>query len=181
MTRFARGAETVAKELIGDVLWTKDDPGRRCRIVETEAYVGPHDLACHANRGVTPRTEVMFGPPGVAYVYFVYGMHHLLNVVTGDEGDGEAVLIRAAEPVDWQGRLDGPARLTQALGITVERDNRRPIGERIHIEPAPTPPRVVATPRIGIDYAGEWVDAPLRFVDADSACLSRPLPATHRR
>lgn len=174
---FAQDAETVARKLVGHMLHVRDDGGvRRCRVVETEAYVGPHDLACHARAGVTPRTRVMFGPPAHVYVYFVYGMHDMLNVVTGADGDGQAVLIRAGEDLDGDARLDGPGRLTRELGITVARDNGEPLDKgRIWFEQGRPPARVVATPRIGIGFAGEWAHAPLRFVDADSDALSRPL------
>lgn len=175
---YARPAEVVAEALLGQVLCVADGSGvHQARVVETEAYVGPHDKACHARVGVTPRTSTIYGPPGHAYVYFVYGMHHMLNVVTGQEGDGEAVLVRAAEPLtDIDARLDGPGRLTRGLGITVGGDNGIPLtGDRIWFEPGDVPPQVVRTPRIGVGFAEEWTHAPLRFVDAGSPCLSRPL------
>lgn len=177
---FARDAETVARELVGATLVALPS-GRRARIVETEAYVGPHDLACHARAGVTKRTRVLYGPPGRAYVYLVYGMHHLLNVVTGPDGDGQAVLIRAAEPMGFEADLSGPAKLTQRLGINVEADNDRDLGDRIAIEPSTRPPpRIAVGPRIGVDYAGEWTDAPLRFFDADSRAVSGPRRANDK-
>ena len=118
---YAQDAATVARALLGCQLVFRRSAASECRvrIVETEAYVGPHDLACHAAKGRTARTEVMFGPAGHAYVYLVYGLHELLNVVTGAEGQAEAVLLRAGEPVAGvTGRLDGPGRLTRALGVT---------------------------------------------------------------
>src|SRR4051794_5131904 len=107
---YARDAETVAKELLGKILvHVIGGKKLRARIVETEAYVGPHDLACHAAKGRTARTEVMFGEAGHAYVYFIYGMYDMLNIVTGDVDDAQAVLIRAAEPLDaWDEDLSGP-------------------------------------------------------------------------
>lgn len=172
-TFYARDAATVAADLLGKVLCVRGERVQRARVTETEAYVGPHDLACHASRGLTPRTATMHGPPGHAYVYLVYGIHDMLNVVTGPTGHGEAVLVRAAEPVEGA-RLDGPGRLTKALGITVARDNGTDLLEgRIWFEDGAAPPRVAVTPRIGIDYAGAWAAAPLRFVDANSPHVSR--------
>src|SRR4051812_19718280 len=120
-TRFyARDAITVARALIGATLVRRLPNGqlRRARIVETEAYVGPHDLASHAAKGRTARTDPMFGPPGRAYVYLIYGVHEMFNIVTGPDGDAEAVLVRAAEPLDgWDANLSGPGNLARALGV----------------------------------------------------------------
>lgn len=174
---FARPAETVAQELLGQTLVRRLD-GRlfRARVVETEAYVGVHDLACHASKGRTPRTEVMFGPAGRLYVYFVYGMHHMLNVVTGRKGDGEAVLLRAAEPLDaFDGSLTGPGRLARTLRLTREHTGLSCLGRgELFFEAAP-PPRVsLRSPRIGVDYAGDWKLAELRFFDGESRHTSGP-------
>lgn len=180
---FARDAETVAHDLLGCLLVRRTAIGDRiCRIVETEAYVGAHDLACHASKGRTARTEPMFGEAGHAYVYFVYGMHHLLNVVTGPVDDPQAVLIRGAEPWPSTGRLDaslaGPAKLCKALGITTQEHNRLDVcagGELIFLpRPAPLSEEIAASPRIGIDYAGEWAAKPLRFHLRGSSGVSRP-------
>src|SRR5579862_9845037 len=105
-----RPAEQLAKELLGTILvHCRNNKIRRARIVETEAYVGAHDLACHAAKGRTNRTEVMFGPAGRAYVYLIYGMYDMFNIVAGDVDDPQAVLIRAAEPLDaWTADLSGP-------------------------------------------------------------------------
>ncbi len=178
---FARPAAAVARDLLGSVLRCvgRDGAVRMGRIVETEAYVGAHDLACHAAKGRTARTEVMFGPAGHAYVYLVYGLHELFNVVTGAVGEPQAVLVRAVEPVpgtvgpSGAERGDGPGRLTRLLDI-----DRRLLGERLDrppvtIHPGPAPTETVATPRIGVDYAGtKWASARLRFVDGASAQLS---------
>jgi DNA-3-methyladenine glycosylase len=150
----------------------------RARIVETEAYVGAHDLACHAARGRTPRTDIMFGPPGFAYVYFVYGMHDMLNVVCSTDGDAQAVLIRAAEPVSGfpsDVNLSGPGRLTRGMEISTRRDNGVDLtGDSLFIlDDRLAAPTIQRTRRIGVDYARDWKDAPLRFLDAQSPCVSR--------
>lgn len=182
---YDRDTAQVARELLGCLL-VRDLPEGRvvARVVETEAYVGPHDLACHAAKGVTPRTEVMYGPPGHAYVYFIYGMHWCLNAVTEEEGHGSAVLIRAVEPLAGLGdglRTDGPGRLTRALAIDKE-FNRWDLtqGERLSFAEAIEPVGEIATgPRIGVAYAGSWADAPLRFWLRDNPWVSgksRPPP-----
>lgn len=172
---YARDAQTVAQALLGATLtFAPDGPPKRLRIVEMEAYVGPHDLASHASKGRTLRTEVMFGPPGRAYVYLIYGMFDLLNVVTGEEGDAQAVLIRAAEPLEnVAGRTDGPGKLTRALGVTRAYNRHDLTLPPLSIEAGRPPERVVTTTRVGVDYAGAWKDAPLRFYDADSAFVSK--------
>lgn len=188
---FARHAATVARDLLGATLvvhrpgaerraaaGTGDGTGTaRARVVETEAYVGPHDAASHSRAGRTRRTEVMFGPAGHAYVYLVYGMHDMLNVVTGREGDGEAVLLRAAEPLSGvEGRTDGPARLCRTLGVTVARHDGLDLCDPaapLRFEPGRPPEVVSVGPRVGVDYAGDWAHAPLRFWDADSGLVSR--------
>lgn len=163
---YERGAEPVAKDLIGRILCI--DGSGRARIVEAEAYVGIQDLACHASRGRTARNDVMFGPPGRAYVYFVYGMHHMLNLVTAPEGDPQAVLIRALEPLEPGPGFPyrGPGVLCKALGITRADNGSDLCGTgRIRVEEG-DPVRsedIAAMPRIGVDYAGEWKNAPLRF------------------
>jgi DNA-3-methyladenine glycosylase len=168
-------ADDVARALLGQVLVhvVRGKP-RVGRIVETEAYLGPHDLACHSAKGRTARTEVMFGPPGHAYVFLVYGMHHCVNVVTGR---GAAVLLRAVEPVEGLGalRTDGPGRLTKALGITL-RQNALPLDEApLFLARGDDVParRIARGPRIGVDYAGAWAKKPLRFWLADSPHVSR--------
>lgn len=167
---YAWDAETVAKALLGAVLVFGE---QRARVVETEAYVGVHDLACHAAKGRTQRTEVMFGPPGHAYVYLIYGMYELLNVVTGSEGDAEAVLIRAAEPLTELPKTDGPGKLTRALGLTRAYNRHDLLTPPLTFVEGVPPKTVVTTTRVGVDYAGIWKDAPLRFYDADSRFVSR--------
>ncbi len=172
---YARDAETVARDLLGTTLVHRHNGlSQRSRIVETEAYIGTHDLASHASKGRTKRTEVMFGPPGRAYVYLIYGMYDMLNVVTGREGDAQAVLIRAVEPLEnVTGKTDGPGKLTRALGITRDLNRHDLTEEPLWLGPGTPPQEVITTTRIGIDYAKEWKDAPLRFYDAGSRFVSR--------
>ena len=163
---FKRPTVTVARSLIGKYLVRVID-GRILagKIVEVEAYVGPEDKACHASKGRTQRTEVLFGPPGVAYVYLIYGMYHCLNVVTEREEFPSAVLIRA---IEINGELiDGPGRLCRALQID-RRLNRADLttGESLWFEDRGTLVErgaVGAHPRVGVDYAGEWAKKPWRF------------------
>jgi len=165
----------VARALLGKVLV---HGGRAGRIVETEAYVGEHDLACHASRGKTARTRILWGPPGRAYVYFIYGMHWCFNAVTGPEGRPSAVLVRGLEPVEgFEGpvRLDGPARLCRGLGITGAENGADLVTSGLRILDAPAIPgrKVERGPRIGVDYAKEWAERPLRFWVRDSNGVSR--------
>jgi DNA-3-methyladenine glycosylase len=182
----------VARDLVGCVLRHGDAAGR---IVETESY-HMEEPACHAYAGLTPRTEVLFGEPGLAYVYRSYGIHALLNAVAEDEGIGAAALIRAIEPLEgddlmherrgvakWEELGNGPGKLTQALGIGLDR-NGSPLATGsgpIVVEPRPAgarEPRIVTGVRIGITRAA---DLPWRFCDADSRCVSRPWPDAMRR
>lgn len=176
-TFYARPADEVARALLGQHLCVEQD-GRRslARIVETEAYLGAEDLACHASRGVTPRTRTLYGPAGTAYVYLIYGLHHLFNVVALAEGEPHAVLVRAVEPLSaLPARTDGPGRLTRALGIDLTHNGIDLFGPPISIVPGEPPAEVGVDRRIGVDYAGAWAAAPLRFVDAASTHLSRPV------
>ncbi len=161
---FGRRTLTVARELLGKHLVARAN-GRELAlpIVEVEAYDGPDDRACHAHRGKTPRNAVMFGPPGYWYVYLCYGVHWLLNVVTGPEDFPAAVLIRGA------GGVRGPGRLTRHFGIGREHDRkpaRRTSGLWIEDRGIRVRRREIArTPRIGIDSAGPvWSAKPFRFV-----------------
>src|SRR5437879_9811505 len=109
---YERPAIDIARDLLGKILVHRVGKRTlRARIVETEAYVGEHDLACHASKGRTKRTEVMFGPAGHAYVYFIYGMYDMLNIVCAHEGNAQAVLVRAAEAINFEADLSGPGKL----------------------------------------------------------------------
>src|SRR6266508_3327185 len=147
------------------------------RIVETEAYHGPKDRASHARFGPTRRAAVMFGRPGVAYVYLIYGTSHCMNVVTGEEGFPSAVLLRAGEPVE--GCLHGtrgPGNLCRALAIRREHDDGRDLlGDDLFIEDAPAPAeRVVAARRVNVDYAGPSAEKRWRYALAGNPWVSRP-------
>lgn len=175
---YDRDTETVARELLGKhLVHSAGGVEKRGRIVEVEAYVGAHDLAAHSSKGITPRTRVMYGPPGHAYVYLIYGMHHCLNLVTEREGHGAAVLLRALEPLDnIAGNTRGPGLLCKALGIDRSFNGADLLGDVLFVEDPGAPaaaPEIVATPRIGVDYAGEWALRPLRFHIRDSDWVSR--------
>lgn len=161
---FARPADRVAHDLLGARLAMRRAGGgvERHVVFETEAYLGAHDLACHGARGMTARNAVMFGPAGRWYVYLCYGLHWMLNIVTGPEGVPAAVLIRGVGP------HMGPGRLTRALAIDRGFDGR-PASPRAGLwleAPAVAVPRrlVRRTPRIGVGYAGAWAEKPLRYV-----------------
>ena len=175
---YARDTLTVARELIGmHLVHAQGGRLRVGRIVETEAYRGPEDLAAHSSRGRTPRTEVMFGPPGHAYVYFIYGIWHCLNVVTAATGVPHAVLLRALEPVNGiEDRTWGPGLLCRAMHIDGSLNGTDLCGEVLWLERPPAarrrPPRIARAARIGVDYAGEWARRPWRFYDKDSRYVS---------
>jgi DNA-3-methyladenine glycosylase len=176
---YDRDAESVARELLGKLLVRRVERRRRMgRIVETEAYLGPPDLAAHSAHGLTKRTEVMHGPPGYAYVYLIYGMYHCLNFVTGPGNYPSAVLLRALEPVATLDSMStsGPGRLCRALDID-RRLNGHDLtrGELVVAGPdgALGPFEIVARPRVGVDYAGEWAGKPLRFSIAGNRYVSR--------
>lgn len=161
---FNRHTLIVARELIGCFLVRKTPSGiKRFVITETEAYIGPHDKASHAFKGRTPRTEVMYGPGGTIYIYFVYGMHYMLNIVTGMAGYPAAVLIRAVESIS------GPGRVAQHLGIDKALNNLS-LGTKsgLWVELPSSPiarKNIIRTPRIGINYAGpEWAEKKYRFL-----------------
>jgi len=174
---FERGTLTVARALIGMHLVHDDGHTVRAgRIVETEAYLGPRDLAAHSARGRTRRTEVMFGPPGHAYVYFIYGFWNCLNVVTGRAGVPHAVLLRALEPLgELRESTWGPGLLCRALHIDRRLNGADLRGDELWIEyPQKRTPavRIARATRIGVDYAGEWARRPWRFCDRDSPYVS---------
>jgi DNA-3-methyladenine glycosylase len=184
---YARDTEIVARELLGCILECHADEGVVSgRIVETEAYVGEHDLACHAAAGRTRRTAPLYGPPGTAYVYFIYGVHWCFNAVTRDEGLPSAVLVRALEPVQGieimrQRRpaarrvvdlTNGPGKLCAALGINATHNTRSLDTPPVVIRPDRVVPAsdVVVTPRIGITQCADW---PLRWFVRDNPYVSR--------
>ena len=187
---YDRPALEVARDLIGLCLVHRTAEGTVAgRIVEAEAYIGAHDLACHAARGRTRRTEVMFGPPGHAYVYLIYGMHWCLNLVTCPEDTPAAVLVRAVEPTDGldlirsrrpKARRDpdltsGPGRVCAAFAIDGSlngADLCRPDGP-LYVEDRGTPRgAIIATARIGVDYAGPWAAEPFRLYEHESPFVS---------
>lgn len=183
---YDRSTLQIAQDLLGCFLVREID-GKifKSMIVETEAYDGPTDLASHASRGRTERNQVMFGQPGHAYVYFTYGMHYLLNIVTGPEGYPAAVLLRALEPISRfentapKRPCSGPAKLSKALMID-KAFNGLPVFTKKHglwvedrVEPI-KPSQIIKTTRIGVDYAGEYKDKPWRFYLKDSRHISKP-------
>ena len=179
----------VARQLLGKYLVRKHPDGKTVgRIVETEAYVGPHDLACHAARGRTARTEIMFGPAGYAYVYFIYGVYYCLNIVTEEVDHASAVLIRALEPVEGielmkmrrrteveRNLASGPGKLCQAFAIDKSLNGVDVCRSIMYVEDhGEPPPKILATSRIGVDYAGKWKDKPFRFLVRGSEFVSKP-------
>jgi DNA-3-methyladenine glycosylase len=175
---YDRDTIVVARELLGKFLvHTTGGVERIGRIVEVEAYLGPHDRAAHSSRGVTERTRVMFGPPGHAYVYFIYGMHHCVNVVTECEGHGAAVLLRALEPVkNIRGRTCGPGLLCRAMGIdrSLNAHDLRTGKFFIAAQRKVDPFVIVKRPRIGVAYAGAWAKRHLRFYIRNNPFVSQP-------
>ena len=173
---YARPTLTVARELIGMHLVHELGGSLRVgRIVETEAYLGPQDAAAHSHRGRTARTEVMFGPPGHAYVYFIYGFWDLLNVISGPPGAPQAVLLRALEPLDGlTARTWGPGLLCRALRIDRRLNGTDLLGDELWLEQPQrrTRVRIAKATRIGVDYAGDWAQRPWRFFDRDSPFVS---------
>lgn len=167
----------VARDLLGRVLCRRVAPGTVVRgtLVEVEAYDGPGDAACHGRFGRTDRTASMFLGGGVAYVFLVYGMHHCVNVVTGEPGYPAAVLLRAAEVDGPPGSARGPGRLTRWFGIDRSLDGASLAGRDLWLETGrPVADAAVrATPRIGVDYAGDWARAPYRFVVDGHPAVSR--------
>ena len=186
---YEQSTVAVARQLLGKYLVRKHPDGKTAgRIVETEAYVGPEDKACHASRGRTARTEVMFGPPGHAYVYFIYGVYYCLNLVTEAAGHPSAVLIRALEPLEGVGLMQarrraeerrnltsGPGKLCQAFAVDRSLNGANVCGDVLYLEDRAEPaPRILARPRVGVDYAGKWKNKPWRFLIRGSEFVSRP-------
>ena len=178
-TFYDRNAKEVAPDLLGmHLIRTINGEAQVGRIVETEAYLGPPDLAAHSSKGMTKRTSVMYGPPGFAYVYLIYGMYHCLNAVTGPGGHASAILIRALEPITAiSGATNGPGRLCRALGIDLRLYGYDlTSGGELTIARPKDPDqsfKIATSPRIGVDYAKEWAQEPLRFTIAGNPCLSR--------
>ena len=183
---YDRETEIVSRELLGAMLWCRTDDGVTAgRIVETEAYLGEHDPACHAAAGFTERTRHLYGPPGISYVYFIYGVHWCFNAVTREHGKPSAVLVRALEPVEGvelmrrrrpaakneRDLTNGPGKLCAALGIGPQHNGlplrRPPIWITRGVSYGDE--EIVVGPRIGITKAAEW---PLRWYVRDSGFIS---------
>lgn len=179
--------QRAARFLLGKILVRRlADRTLRARIVETEAYLAQRDPAAHVFRGRTPRNAPLFGPPGTLYVYFVYGMHHCLNLAVDRAGRAGCVLIRAAELLDPDGGAanmtsgSGPGRLTRCLKIGTSLSGRHLFehNARLTLRDGPLPPRVGVSTRVGIRQGGERL---LRFFDARSDAVSSPRPKRARR
>ncbi|MEO8638776.1 MAG: DNA-3-methyladenine glycosylase [Chloroflexota bacterium] len=184
---FDRSAADVAPELLGAFLIHETPAGQIAgRIVEVEAYLGQEDLAAHSSRGQTARNGVMFGQPGHLYVYLVYGMHHCVNVVCGPDSKPEAVLLRAAELTQGEGlartrrgdvpaaRLAaGPGNLAAAFDIDRRLNGADLLAGPVRLQRGPRPEEIDRTARIGVDYAGDWTDRPLRYLIRDDPHRSR--------
>lgn len=185
---YARPVLHVARQCIGKILVSRSAEGESAgRIVEAEAYRGPLDLAAHSARGLTKRTAAMFGPPGHAYIYLLYGVSWALNLVAAGEGKPHAVLIRAIEPIRGLDLMayrrrkysasreltNGPGKLTQALGITGELYGADLCGDKLFLE-EPDRPRgpVGRSRRINVEYAGRWADLPWRFYERGNRFVS---------
>jgi DNA-3-methyladenine glycosylase len=185
---YARPVLLVARECIGKVLVHRTTDGVAAgRIVEVEAYRGPLDLAAHSARGLTKRTAAMYGPPGYAYVYLLYGISWAINLVTTADGEPHAVLIRAIEPLrglplmaqrrnkppDSRELTNGPGKLTNALAITGADYGRDLCGGRLYLEHSDIPVgRIGRSPRINVDYAGTWASKPWRFYERGNRYVS---------
>ena len=175
---YDRDTILVARELLGKWL-VHQTGGLRLvgKIVEVEAYLGEHDLAAHSSKGLTARTKIMFGPPGHAYVYFIYGMYFCMNVVTEREGHASAVLLRALEPVaNLAGRTCGPGLLCRAMKIDRRLNGHDLLSDDFFIAAPENAEKttIVKRPRIGVDYAKHWTKRLLRFYLKGNAFISRP-------
>lgn len=192
---YNRDTEIVAQEMLGTIIECNTPDGMAsAMVVETEAYIGEHDLACHAAAGLTKRTEPLYGPPGVSYVYFIYGVHWCFNAVTRAAGLPSAVLVRAVEPVNGLALMrvrrgdkpkaidltNGPGKLCEALGINGSHNGltlqRKPlvIREGRSVDAA----EIETTPRIGISRAVDW---PLRYLIRGNPYVSRfPCARKHK-
>jgi DNA-3-methyladenine glycosylase len=175
---YDRDTILVARELLGKLLVHRsNDLVRIGKIVEVEAYLGPHDLAAHSSKGRTERTKVMFGPPGYAYIYFIYGMYYCMNVVTEADGKAAAVLLRALEPVqNVDGNTRGPGLLCRAMQIDKHLNAHDLLSDDFYIAAAADtrPCVIVKRPRIGVDYARHWARRHLRFYLKGNPFISKP-------
>lgn len=174
---YDRDTVEVAHALLGKCLvHVRDGVERVGRIVEVEAYLGPHDLAAHSAKGLTPRTKPMFGPPGHAYVYLIYGIYHCMNVVTQAEGTASAVLLRALEPVrNVDQRTQGPGLLCKAMQIDKRLNGSDLVSDDFFIGDDGFAEKIsiVKRPRIGVEYAGHWARRLLRFYIRGNVFVSR--------
>lgn len=174
---YARDTIQVAHELLGKLLVHRvDGVDRIGKITEVEAYLGPDDLAAHTSKGNTPRTRIMFGPSGYAYVYLIYGMYHCVNVVTGGEGKGTAVLLRALEPIaNLSDNTRGPGRLCRAMGIDLRLYGHDMCSDSFYIAQTDAVEdfSIVERPRVGVDYSGTWADKLLRFYIQGNPYISK--------
>ena len=172
---YRRDAIKLAQDLIGAII-VRRSRGReyRARIVEAEAYTGPQDLASHSSKGRTKRTETMFGPVGHAYVYLIYGMYEMFNIVAGKAGSGQAVLIRAAEPLgEWNADLSGPGKLTREFRITRIMNDLDLTGDMLFLlQDTAYRPRIRRAKRVGVEYAGTWTNKLFRFFDDKSKAVT---------
>jgi len=177
-TFYDRDTIIVAQELLGKwLVHQSGGVGRIGKIVEVEAYLGEHDLAAHSSKGLTERTKTMFGPPGHAYVYLIYGVHHCMNVVTEREGQASAVLLRAIEPVkNLTGRTCGPGLLCRAMEIDRRLNAHDLLSHDFFIAEPEIAGKIsiVRRPRIGVDYAKHWAKRRLRFYIKANPFVSRP-------
>lgn len=174
---YERDTITVAKELLGKYLIHHTHNEKRIgRIVEVEAYLGQHDLASHSSKGLTKRTEVMFGPAGHVYIYLIYGLYYCTNIVTESIGIGSAVLLRALEPIQHiSGKTQGPGLLSNAMNINITFNEHDLQSVDLYIAQTTinTEFSIVETPRIGVHYAKEWADKLLRFYIKDNLFVSK--------
>lgn len=173
---YDRDTVVVAKDLLGKYLVHASKGITRIgKIVEVEAYLGLHDKAAHSSKGITKRTQIMYGPPGFAYVYLIYGMYHCVNFVTEKEGNGTAVLIRALEPIqNIHARTQGPGLLCKAMDIDMRLNGHDLLSKDFYVADAgDRAGHIVSAKRIGVDYAGEWAQELLRFYIRDNVFVSR--------
>lgn len=174
---YDRDTITVAKELLGKFLVHRSNGLERIgKIVEVEAYLGPHDLAAHSAKGLTPRTKVMFGPPGHSYVYLIYGIYHCMNIVTEKEGHASAVLLRALEPIkNVTERTSGPGLLCKAMHVDKRLHGHDLLSNDFFVAQATAGEnfKIAKKSRIGVDYAGHWAKRLLRFYIKGNKFVSR--------